>query len=171
MQGWVYMCSVVLVAAGFAKVRDPAPTIGALVAASVRVPRSAVLGLGTLEIAAGLAVLVAGGVLAGAATAALYGSFALFVGVALQRNLPVQSCGCFGRGDTPPSALHVVVNLAAAAGTVAFTATGAPSLVDTLRDQPLAGLPYAGFVGIGAFALYLMFTELPRIMRLAAEVR
>ncbi len=45
---------------------------------------------------------------------AVYSAFAVFVIVALRRGLSIQSCGCFGRVDTPPSVAHIAVNLVAA---------------------------------------------------------
>jgi hypothetical protein len=169
MEGWFYICSALLVGAGFAKVRDPAPTRGALVAAGLPAAQPIVVGLGMVEIAAGLAGLVVGGVGAGLAVAALYAGFAGFVGWALAKGLPVQSCGCFGRSDTPPSGLHVAANTAAAVGATWFAIAGGAPLLDTLADQPLAGVPYLGFLGIAVLALYLILTELPRVMRLTEQ--
>jgi hypothetical protein len=163
MEGWVYVCAVLLVAAGFAKIRDTGPTEGALATASLPVGRTTVLALGVVEITAGLSALVVGGSVAAWVVAGLYAGFAGFVGVALLRSLPLQSCGCFGREDTPPTATHVVVNAAASLGAATVAVTGFPSLFDVMADQPLGGVPYLAFVGIGAFALYLLLAELPRL--------
>jgi hypothetical protein len=43
--------------------------------------------------------------------------------------------------------------------------TGVPSIVSVLGDQPLAGLPYLGFLAIGTYAAYLMLTALPVVLK------
>jgi hypothetical protein len=102
-------------AGGATKVHRPAPTARAL--GQMRLPGSAAL------VRAGAAAEVA---LAGAAVAwatrplvalvALsYLGFAGFVLVALRRDVPLSTCGCFGVPDTPPTYGHLALNLAAAA--------------------------------------------------------
>ena len=63
--------------------------------------------------------------LTAALVALSYVAFVGVVAVARWRGGPLATCGCFGRPDTPPTALHLVVDLvlAAAAATVAV---GAP---------------------------------------------
>jgi hypothetical protein len=123
----------------------------------------AATGLGVVEIVAGVAGLLAGGPVAAFAVAAIYAGFTAFVGLATFRKLPLQSCGCFGREDTPPSLYHVVIDLLAAAGAVVYGLTAAPSLPSVIADQPLWGLPYVAFLAIGVYALYLILAELPRL--------
>jgi hypothetical protein len=167
MEGWFYVVAALLVGAGFGKVRDPAPTQGALAAASLPATRPAAVSLGAIEIAAGVFGILAGGLVAALAVAAIYAGFTGFVAFAMVRKLPLQSCGCFGREDTPPSLYHVVIDLLAAAGAVAYGFGAAPSLPNVVADQPLWGVPYMAFVVIGVYTLYLILAELPRLDAIA----
>ncbi len=65
------------------------------------------------------------------------------VGYARWRGGPLATCGCFGRPDTPPTVLHMVLNvaLAAAAAAVALGAPGHGTLATQLAHQPWAGFP------------------------------
>ena len=97
------------------------------------------------------------------AVALVYAGFAGFVGLAMSRRLPIASCGCFGKADTPPTWIHLVINLAAIAGAIAYATAGGNSLPSVLGQQPLAGIAYVGFLGIGVYCLYLLLSELPRL--------
>lgn len=165
LPGWLFITSALLIVSGGAKIADRAPTAGALAAAGLPSRTWLVLVLGAGEVGAGTAALV-GSVVGMLAQALLYLGFAGFVGLALIRHLPIQSCGCFGKPDTPPSATHVCINLTAAAAGLAmsFQPRGLQSV---LADQPGRGLPYLGFLAIGTYLAILALTELPTLMRLA----
>lgn len=164
LSGWLFITSALLIVSGGAKIADRAPTAGALAAAGLPARPWMVPLLGAGEIAAGTAAL-SGSVAGMLAHALLYLGFAAFVGLALIRHLPIQSCGCFGRPDTPPSATHVFINLSATATgpAMGFQPLGLPAV---LADQPGFGLPYLGFLGIGTYLTILALTELPTSMRL-----
>jgi hypothetical protein len=108
--------ALVLLVAGAAKVADPTRTAGALAAlgwpSSARLVRAGA----AAELLVGAGALVVGGPVLAALVALSYLAFALFVIVALTSGTPIGSCGCIGRADTPPTALHVVVDAALAAG-------------------------------------------------------
>lgn len=146
---------------------DPEPTRGALGATRLPAATAVAMTLGVWEIVAGAIALAFGGPVGGGLLALTYLGFAGFVGFALARDLPIQSCGCFGRDDTPPTWLHVAVNLSAGAAGIWIAVTGTGDLLVTLGDQPLAGIPYLGFVGVGVYALYLLLAELPQTLSLA----
>ena len=159
LEGWFLIAAGLLIVSGGSKMVDPAPTLGALEASGLpHGPWTAPL-LGAVEIGAGLLGAVFGGGFV-AATAAVYLGFALFVGWALARRIPIASCGCFGRPDTPPTRGHLVFN-AVSAGVAAFVAVGRNAPVDVLDGQPLGGLPYLGLVAIGVYVVYLLLAELP----------
>jgi len=166
MQGVFLISAILLSLSGGAKLADPAPTSGALAAAGL--PSATVWArlLGGLEVVIAAVALTAGGAVGGAAVAVIYGAFAGFVLVALRRDLPIQSCGCFGKVDTPPSMLHVVADVVAACSGVWVAVTGTGGLAAALEGQPLLGLPYLALLGIGVAALYLILAELPRLTRL-----
>ena len=67
--------------------------------------------------------------------------FTAFVVYALVRHLPIGSCGCFGKVDTPPSVVHVVLNLGAIVAATAVAVRGGGGIGDVLADQELLGLP------------------------------
>jgi len=165
MDAWFLISATLLAVSGGAKLADPAPTSGALAAASLPSGRPWARLLGLVEIAVAVVAIAFGGVVGGVGVAVMYAGFAGFVAVALRRNLPVQSCGCFGKVDTPPTWLHVAVNLSAVTAGVGVAVSGGGALPDMLSGQPLAGLPYLVLLGVGVFALYLILAELPRLGR------
>lgn len=117
--------------------------------------------LAVAEIATGAAALLFGGTWAGWAVALLYGGFGSFVAIALHRRIPIASCGCFGKADTPPSLVHVFLNGAGLAGGLWAGLSHSPSLVSILGTQPLGGGPYLFFLAAGTYAAYLLLTLLP----------
>lgn len=148
-------------ASGVAKLIDPEPTTGAMATAGM--PSSHLLSrlLGITEIAGATFALVVGGLALGVA-AVLYLSFAAFTSLALVRNLPIQSCGCFGREDTPPTLIHVVFNLGAAGALIALAFSG-QTPIDWSLDLPALVL-YLGFSIIGVYASYLLLARLPQVL-------
>ena len=164
LEGWYFITVALLVLSGGSKLRDPEPTRGALRVAGLPWSRGVVTSLAVGEIVVGASALALTTPLATAAVAVFYLGFALFVVVAILRQLPLQSCGCFGTSDTPPGWLHVAVNASAAATAVVFTVGGGADLFGLLADQPAAGIPYIGFLGIGAALLTLMLSQLPTVV-------
>ncbi len=152
--------AVLLAVGGAPKLARPASTAGAL--ASLRLPSSPTLVrlLGAAEVAIAAAALLTGSRLAAALMATAYAGFAVFVAVALARPGLVRSCGCFGRPDTPPTAAHLVVNLAAAAVAAAVAVIGGGRL--DVASQPLLGLPLVLLTAACAWFGYLALALLPR---------
>ena len=165
LEGWFLIAVALLALSGGSKFRDPEPTRGALRAAGLPSSRQAVLSLATAEVAVVVAVVVWPSPWAAGAVAVTYAAFAGFVAVALARRLPIQSCGCFGRADTPPGAVHLLVNLTAAASAALVAAVGGMDVLAMLAEQPGAGVPYVGFVAIGSFLLAVIMSELPAVLR------
>lgn len=164
--GWSHLSATLLLISGGAKLVDPDPTSGALRAASLPASRWAVVALASWEIVAGSLSLIVGGRLGGTALVITYGAFAGFIVYALNSGLPIQSCGCFGRSDTPPSRSHIAINLLAAGSGLWLVIAGGGDLPTTLATQPLGGIPYVGFIAIGVYALYLLLAELPKTLAL-----
>ena len=92
--------------------------------------------------------------------------------LALRSGSPISSCGCFGKVDTPPSPVHVVIDLLAAgvAATVAL-AGDMVALPDVLADQPLLGVPFVILAVTGIYLVFLSFTALPKTLAAARVVR
>ncbi len=92
-------------------------------------------------------------------------SYVCFFGVvsyARWRGGPLATCGCFGRPDTPPTALHLVIDLTLAVAAAAVAA-GAPSdgvLASQLAHQPCAGFPLLFVSAVGLWLTALALTAL-----------
>ena len=86
------------------------------------------------------------------------------------RGGPLATCGCFGRPDTPPTALHLVIDLAlaAAAAVVAVDAPAQNTLGLQLAHQPWAGLP---LLFVSAVGLWLTALALSALAALTAARR
>ena len=152
-------------ASGIAKLIDPEPTTGAMGAA--RLPSSNLFSrlLGSTEVVVAVAALAVGGWLAVAAGALLYLGFTAFTVTALLRRVPLQSCGCFGREDTPPTAIHVVYNVSSALGLVVLLVMGLDPIEWGVPGPEM--ILYLLFAVIGVYASYLMLARLPRLFGLA----
>lgn len=156
---------VLLAASGVTKVLDPDPTRGAMKAGGL--PSSSLLAvmLGALEIVAAVVGLVFGGWWLVPA-AVLYLGFTGFTLAAIRNRIPVQSCGCFGNDDTPPSVVHVVYNAIAALAMVILVVTDGDAVP---WSGPLpALLIFLGFGLVGGFLSYLLLAQLPRTLDLAS---
>lgn len=74
------------------------------------------------------------------AVALLYLAFAAFVVNALGRGLPIESCGCFGRGDAKPSPAHVMLNAFAAVIAALVAVDDVPPVRVLVADHVARGL-------------------------------
>lgn len=162
------VATLLLTAAGALKAFDPTTTTGALRQAGLAVPAAAVRIGGALEVVIGIVAIVTGVPLAAALVALSYALFTAFVVVALVRHLPIGSCGCFGKVDTPPSSVHLVLNLGAIVTAVAVAARGGGGIGDVLAGQELLGLPFLLFVATATYLAFLALTLLPQLRSLEA---
>jgi hypothetical protein len=158
--GWagpyLVVCGLLAVA-GASKAWSPDTTARALRAAGLPSRRSLVRAGGALEGILGVAALLTGLPAPAVLVAASYIGFTAFIVVALARGTPISSCGCFGKPDTPPSRLHVVLNLGATVVAVAVATTPTRSLPSALSHQPLAGVPLLVLAGATGYLAYLLF--------------
>lgn len=137
-----YLASaLLLVVAGVAKLRDPLPLVRALRSARLPAPVAGVRLAAAAEVVLGLTAVLRGGRVPAVLVAASYAVFTGFVLLARRRGGVLASCGCFGRADTPPTTVHVVVTgaLALLAAGVALAPLG--TLTEVLAAGPGAGLP------------------------------
>jgi hypothetical protein len=121
--------ALLLLSAGATKAVDPTRTVGALTALGWAASPAAVRAGAATEAVTGAATLVFGGRVLSGLVGLSYAGFAAFVAVALRSGGPIGSCGCFGRADTLPRRLHVVVDLGLAAAGFAGTVAGVTPLV------------------------------------------
>jgi hypothetical protein len=163
-----FIASAALLGAGGAlKVHRPATTARALRAMGL--PGSPTL----VRAGAAAEVAVAVGALAWAsrpfalAVAGSYLAFAAFVLAALRRDVPLSSCGCFGVQDTPPTAGHVVLNLAAAGVALAVAAHPAgAALADIahLGGSLFERVLFVVLTAIAGWFAYVALTLLPQVL-------
>jgi hypothetical protein len=156
--------ALLLAMAGVAKAVRPRSTSRALKAAGLPSATALVRLLGAGEAVLAVLGLTVAGPVPAALVSISYASFAGLVGYAKARGLAISSCGCFGKPDTPPTAAHVVVNLAAAAlAAIAAIASGRSPL-GQLAHSPGAGVPFAALVLVVAALGYLALAEWPRLV-------
>jgi len=163
--------ALLLVAAAGPKILRPQSTLRALSSAGLPRSATAVRLLGGAEVVVGVGALVIGGRLFAALVAASYLAFAAFVALALLRGGALASCGCFGKPETPPTRLHLVVNAIAAAVAIAVAVNPGPAPLAQLGSQPLAGLPFLVLVGCCTWFTYLSLSALPALRRPAGATR
>jgi len=163
------IAALLLAAAGAAKVIDPTTTVGALRKLGLPAPAAAVRVGGAVEVALAVGAVLTGAPVLAALVAVSYLLFTAFVLVALGRGLPIGSCGCFGKVDTPPSVLHVVVNLAAVTAAIGVALGDGTGIADVLADQPLAGVPFLLLVAVGGYAAFTALTVVPQLRLLRAD--
>jgi hypothetical protein len=160
-----YLAATALLAlGGLLKVARPSETANALAALHLPAHAGLVRTLGLAEVAIGTMAFATSFALAAVLTALAYLGFAGFVLLARRSGTPVQSCGCFGKAETPPSVIHIVVNLTAALIAALVAWKPIPSLGRLLADQPGAGIPLLMLTALTVYLLYIMLTVLPQTL-------
>lgn len=165
------IAALLLALGGASKVLDPGDTATALRGAGIPLGRWAVRIGAAAELAVGVYAAVVGDQVSAVLVACSYAAFATFVAVALVRHLPISTCGCFGKADTPPSLVHVVFDVAAAAAAISVIVDPGVGLRDAVSRQPWSGIPYAVVLATGVYAAMLSLTALPRALALVREMR
>ncbi len=158
--------TVMLAAAGLAKLIRPGDTANALYGAGLprRITVGSVRVVAGAEVVVAAAALVAPGAVTGSLVAAAYTGFALFVVLAIRRRWALSSCGCFGRPDTPPTVAHAVLNAGAAASAVWWAVAwqgrdGASRLGRLFFHEPWHGGPLLLLVAVLAGLAFLIWTD------------
>jgi hypothetical protein len=152
--------AAVVVLAGAAKAVRPADTARALRQLSWPGSPLLVRCLGAFEVVLGTVAAITGNRIAAILLAFSYAGFATFVATALRRGGAVNSCGCFGRPDTPPTASHLLVVLAGTAVSAAVAVRPGAGLTAVSGGRGLAVLLLAG---IATWLAVLSMTLLPRL--------
>ena len=104
--------------------------------------------------------------LAFVAVAAIYGALALAAWRLLVR-APGTACGCLGASDTPVTATHVVVNVAAAL--VAGLAAATPSPFSAVESGVWSRVAFVVLVGCCAWLVTSVLDALPALNAVARE--
>ncbi len=172
LAGPFVIASALILLGGAFKTVDPADTAYALRELGLAHPTVLVRVGGMAELVIGIGALVLGGPVFAALVALSYLAFAAFVALALRSGSPISSCGCFGKVDTPPSLVHLVVDLLAAGCAITVALAGdTVALPDVLADQPLFGIPFVLLAVTGIYLVFLSFTALPKTLAAARVVR
>lgn len=148
---------LLLALAGAWKLAAPDPSVRALASVGLPSGPGAVRILGAGEVALGLGALASWWWWTAGLVAVTYLGFAGFV-LALRFRPEEGSCGCFGASATPPSLVHVGLDLALA-GTSLAVALGPGT-------RPALSLSLLVTAVLLAWLLYLAMTELPRTLAL-----
>ena len=152
--------AALLVVAGGAKAWRPVPARDALAGLGLRLPAGVVRFLAVVEAVVGMAGVLAGGRLPAALVAAAYATFVAFSVAALVRG-GVQSCGCFGRVDTPVGGLHVLLSAGGLAAAIAASVRPARGVVAALAAPAGAEVLGLCFAGLTVWLAYAALTLLP----------
>lgn len=160
-----YLAITALLALGGAlKVVRPEETATALAALRFPAQNWLVRTLGVLEVTIGTLAFTSATALLSALTAVTYVAFAGFVLLARHSSTPVQSCGCFGKAETPPSMIHVAFNLAAAAIAGLIAVRPIPVVGELLADQPNGPIPLLALTAVAVYLVYVSLTILPQTL-------
>ena len=160
----VSVAAILMLVAGGAKVIRPDSATDALGLAGLVVAPIAVRLGAAIEVLVALTALVVPGPI----PSLLVGvSFLLFAGfVLLLRRMPgVESCGCFGTSDEPPSMRHVIVNLLIASGCIVAAVVGSSSAGSLLRADWSSGLLFFMISLTAAWLVGLLLRSSPWAVR------
>ena len=168
--GPFHVIAGLLLIAGAAKLVRPGPTADVAKAAGIPASRLLVRVFAIAEIAAALAAIALGGPTSAGAVAVMYMAFAGFILMLKARDIKTAGCGCFGQeSEDPPGSFHIVVDVIAAVIAVTAGVVSVPDVAAVRAEQPLAGVPYVGFVALGVWLLMVMLSDLPRLAHLTVE--
>lgn len=154
--------SLLLIVTGAAKVVSPHDVERALVGLGLpRIPNAGAV-IGLTEIVVGVAAFFSAVALMVQGLAYLV--FTIWVFLAMRMDVPLASCGCLGRDDTPPSWGHFALNLMAAA--VSAAAAGSGPVAWTFD---LEGVTRVVVVAVGLFLAYVVLTDGARLAGVRAR--
>jgi hypothetical protein len=162
--------AALLVVAGGPKIADPLPLVRALRSAGLPAGREPVRAFALAEVAVGLVAVLHPSRPTALLVAALYAGFTAFVGLALARGGVLESCGCFGKADTPPTRAHLVLTavLAVAAGALAVAPPTDPVWNGAALTRP-ATVVLLGFAALLAVLAHAVMAVLPLATPAAAR--
>jgi hypothetical protein len=162
--------AALLVVAGGPKIADPLPLVRALRSVGLPAGRGLVRAFAVGEVGIGLAAMVQPSRTTALLVTALYVGFTAFVGLALARGGVLESCGCFGKADTPPTRAHLVLTglLAVAAGALAVAPPPDPVWTGTTLTSA-ASIVLVGFAALLAVLAHAVMAVLPLATPAAAR--
>jgi hypothetical protein len=143
--------AILLVVSGTSKAARPLATVRAM--RYLRIPSSTGLArsLGVLEFAIGISAALTGWAIPCIGAAVLYLGFTGFVLMSMAVGDRKVSCGCFGEVETPPTWMHVCLNILFASASMLVALNGHSGLIQQLRNSPMDGILLAGVVTVGTY--------------------
>lgn len=170
---WItfFVASALLFASGVLKLRHPGSVEPLL--AILRIPtvlrRGRLVGLAEAWLGA-TAVITAWRPLI-IAEAATFAFFAILIGYVLVARIPLASCGCAGARQTPPSLIHVGVDLAAAGAAASAALTHPGSLAAMWPRLEWFGIPTAVGVTAAVGLLFAVLGPLADLLQACTRIR
>ena len=133
---------------GALKLVDPSGTVGALRALGLPSGTDRVRVLAGVEVIVGMLAWSVSSRVLSSLVALSYAAFVAVIVLALVRKLPIDSCGCLGKLETPPSWRHLVVLGLGLLGALGVTISPRPALFERI-DDGAAGIALAVLVVVG----------------------
>lgn len=165
LAGLVFAVAGVMGVAGVLKLAHPSSAASAMKAAGLTGSPFAAQILAVIEIGVAASALAFGSSVTAALMALCYAGFAAFAGLLIRRAGAGAPCGCFGETKPQPTTwIHVAMNLAAALLCAAAVLWPTGGVVDVLREQPLAGVPFVVLTVLCGWLWYLCLTVIPSLM-------
>lgn len=154
--------SLILVLTGVAKIARPHDVTRALTDLGLpRIPYAGVI-IGIAEVAVGILALFSPVGLA--IQAGLFAVFALWILAALRLEVPLASCGCLGRDDTPPSWGHFNLNVLAVGVSVPAAWSGPVTWTSGMEATTTIVV-----LAVGVFLAYVVLTDGARLSGVRAR--
>lgn len=163
------IAAALLVVGGALKALSPHDTAKAMRLMRLPANDSLVRVGGVVELALGIVALVAVDTVVAVLVAISYAAFCAFVTLALVRRTPIASCGCLGKVDTPPSLVHVGVNLGACIAAIGMAFDAAVSPLDVTAEPFPDGAAYVVLVAVGVLLAFAVLTVVPRAIATATR--
>jgi hypothetical protein len=168
LSGPYALLALLLIAAGASEAVSSEPVLRGLRGVGLPIRRWAVVVGAIGECILGVLALLSSSRPVALLVALSFLSFAAFIAAALRRPDLVSSCGCFGAEESPPTSLHLLIDVVLfgfAIGAVVHRPL--PVRLFVVR-HPALSVPFLAFVCLATWFVYLSVTELPQ---LAAQVR
>lgn len=159
----LYAAALLLALAGLVKVRDPMPTAHVLATSGLPHRVWLVRFLGLFELLIGIGSLGVARWEVRISLGVLYSLFGGFLGYVLIKRVPLTTCGCAGREQTPPSWLHVVLNVGAAMVAALAAQSGTAGIRTLILHLRFAAGPFLLGTLMLAYLLYMAVALLPRL--------
>jgi len=152
--------SVLLIVTGIAKLIRPTETARAVASLGIPEHKGVGLAIGAGEVMIGSAALILAHPAAYAIQGTTYLLFTAWVLVALRRDIPLASCGCLGRSDTPPYWGHLLLDVSAAVVSFAAFAAGGGGVLGLGVPGNLAQI---ALIGAGSLLAWVVLDDGARL--------